>query len=378
MIKLGLIGCGAVGVGAYLPAVAELAGLFEIVGVADARGERARKIGANLGLGADECYAETTELLDRGDVDAVVIATPPNQHGKLAQLAAERGKHVLCEKPLSTRPAEAWAAVDAAKGSGVQLAMMHNYLFLPEYLAVKKELGYGAIGDVSVVVVDALGVKDNRGADGRVEYNWRHDLDVAGGGVLMDMIHLLYIAEFLLGAEISKVSGYVDTTVPGDVVESLALCRLQALNAVALVNVAWGEGPGGTRVMGSDGRLSVRYRMGGTSPFDRLESLTVVKDGEETEVATTGGESGFVRILRDFADSITEGRPPVGTGAAAARALETAVSTYASAAWQRVVDLPLARGTTLYELGARGVWDGPVSKTSSVYERSLFRGPEGK
>src|SRR5690606_37151922 len=105
------------------------------------------------------------------------------------------GKHVLCEKPIAVTPAIAAELAQAARDAGLVFGIVHNYLFFPEYIKIKELLQAGVIGDLRVATLHFLGVIDYPGA---AEYRdmWRHGME-AGGGVLTDMIHAVYLAEWI-------------------------------------------------------------------------------------------------------------------------------------------------------------------------------------
>jgi predicted dehydrogenase len=155
-------------------------------------------------------------------------------------------------------------------------------------------------------------------------------------------------------------------------VEDIALCRFEAGNAVALVNVGWGHGAGGIEVSGSDGRLSIRFAGGGTSPFAPVESVTIVDGDGEHRVTVAPERNGLVELLADFAHAIFERRAPAGEGARAVHALESTLAAYASGATGRMVELPLSPGDPMYELGAVGVAQLDLPAWSPVRTRGLF------
>jgi predicted dehydrogenase len=324
-----------------------------------------------LGIKASGQYVQARELLGCSDVEAVVIATPPNARAALVCMAAELGKHVLCEKPLATRPGSACEAVRAADKAHVQIAMVHNYLCFPEYVAARRIIEGGGIGDVRVVIIDALGVADNAGASTN-SYNWRHDPAIAGGGVLMDMLHLVYVAEFLLGHDIVATSGYIDSYGPNEAVESVALCRFESEWNVALVNVGWGQGPGGASITGSLGRIAIGYRNGGCSPFAPLESVVVTTAEGSHIIDTPDGGSGIGSILKNFALSLAEGVPLIADGRAGARALEATIALYEGAATGQVVALPLKADDPLYEAGVAGLGSRALRVRPVIVEKGLF------
>ena len=94
------------------------------------------------------------------------VCTPQHLHRDLVLAAAAAGKHVLCEKPIAAVPADAAAMVAAAAEAEVVLAVVHNYLFFPEVVALRAVVDSGELGEVRTVRVDMLGVVDSPGAAG--------------------------------------------------------------------------------------------------------------------------------------------------------------------------------------------------------------------
>jgi predicted dehydrogenase len=243
----------------------------------------------------------------------------------------------------------------------VRLAVVHNYLYHPEIMAARAIVDSGELGDVRVVIVNFLGVVDSPGAES-YRPRWRHDPAAAGGGVLMDMLHAVYVAEHLLGASAQRVSAYVDTIRSGDAVEDLALCRFEADHQVALVNMGWGFGPGGVSITGTEGRLTISYRDGGTppwAPFERLDVTTAAgtrvestpagKDLEDHLMASMGA------TLRDVGDAIVAGTSPRTGGRQALHTLEATLAAYQSAALGTSVALPLQPGSPVFDHGVTGL-----------------------
>jgi predicted dehydrogenase len=88
------------------------------------------------------------EILADRDVHAVVLATPHSQHGKQIVLAAEAGKHVFVEKPLTLDVASAVAAVNACRKAAVVLGVGHNRRFLQALGDMKRAVSSGALGEI--------------------------------------------------------------------------------------------------------------------------------------------------------------------------------------------------------------------------------------
>jgi predicted dehydrogenase len=352
-MRLGVIGCGNISLRAHLPAAQAEPGV-EIVAAADATPARLAMFGTAAGLGAAACYADAADLLARSDVDAVLVATPPRYRPAIVLAALAAGKHVLSEKPIALSPAEGWDMTGAARSAGLRLAMVHNYYVMPDFVAVKRVLDSGVIGEPYLAILNFLGVLDNSGA---AEYQpvWRHDPRMSGGGVLMDMLHAVYILPWLMGGQpIRSVSAAVDRRLGGDrwSVEDVALCRFQFDSGFGLINMAWGQGPGGVEIMGSQGRLLLFYRSFGTGPFEPPEQLHVFRGAERVPVELDLQPSfGMRAIWRDFVDSVEHDHEPIAPGEQGCATLEAVVGAYASAARQRNVALPLDKSDPVYHRG---------------------------
>jgi UDP-N-acetyl-2-amino-2-deoxyglucuronate dehydrogenase len=368
-LRVGIVGCGNVALNFHVPAYQGVPDRYRIVGLADPTAERLELGRVTAGLATDQIHGDAAGLLARDDVDVVDVCTPQHLHRDVVVAAAAAGKHVLCEKPIAAVPADAAAMVTAAKD---------NYLFFPEIVALRQVIESGELGEIRTVRVDMLGVVDSPGAAG-YRPQWRHDPAAAGGGVLMDMLHGVYLAEHLLGAPVEAVSAFVDSATDGDAVEGLALCRLEAGHRAAMVNVGWGHGPGGVAVHGTRGRAIAGYRADGTMPWAPFEHLTVTTaDGTRTVDLPPGRDlvplvaDAMRGTVVDLADAITRAGTPAADGVAALHTLQTTVAAYASAALGRTVAVPLPADGPLYRSGVVGVRALDVPESSLVRRRGLF------
>lgn len=88
--------------------------------------------------------------------DIVVVATPHQLHYGLARRALEGGAHVLCEKPMTLDPAEAWDLVRIAKATGKQLLVANGYQYLPQVDALRQKIADGVIGSIEHVMASFI------------------------------------------------------------------------------------------------------------------------------------------------------------------------------------------------------------------------------
>jgi predicted dehydrogenase len=378
-LRVGLIGCGNVVSYGHWPALTALQDV-ELVALADITPER-RKIGQEwFGLSDDNLYESYQDVLARPDIDAVVVTVPQKFRRQIVLDAIAAGKHVLSEKPLASIPSVANELCEAAEEAGVTFGMVHNYHFFPEYRLMKRLIDNGEIGDLRVLTLNYLGVIDNPGA---VEYHadWRHTMD-AGGGVLMDMIHAVYLAEWLTGEPAVQVNAFVDAptyAARSPVIEDLALLQVAFPSSYALINMAWGEGVGGVDVSGSSGQIRMRYKDYQTSGFNQPLELYSVKKWQRTDHVISNLPAhmdniahSFTQLWADFRDAIRGKRTPIAPARAGERALQVALAAYLSSATGRTITLPLSPENPVYQAGIHGiqqaeVWDESRTKTSGLF-----------
>ena len=368
--RVGLIGCGNVALSDHLPAYLALQE-YQLVAIADPTPERLDLARSISSLDGRDCHADARELLARDDLDMVDVCTPQHLHRDFVIAALGRGLHVLSEKPLATTPHDAWAMVAAAEAAGRSLAIMHNYLFFSEVDRTLEIIGTGEIGPVEVAILNWLGVEDRPG-NAAYRPTWRHDASQAGGGVLMDMLHIVYLAQALLGAPIERVSAWVTARRNGAPVEDLAVARFEAADAVALVNVGWGSGVGGFSVSGPDGRIEVTYRDGGNGAFVPFERLIVHGRSGRSDTTDLASRNGVEALISDLATRLRDGRPPLAPGADGARTLEATLATYASAATGRTWELPLQPTDPIYQRGVSGLLELELSPSSPLSRKRIF------
>ena len=300
------------------------------------------------------------------------VCTPQHLHRDLVIAAAQERPARLSEKPLATTPRDAWAMVAAAEAAGTTLAIMHNYLLFSEVARTLEILASGEIGPVEVVILNWLGVPDSPG-NAAYRPTWRHDPQAAGGGVLMDMLHIVYLAEAMLGAPIERVSAWVTARTDGAPVEDIALARFETADAAALVNVGWGVGMGGVRRVRSGGpdrdhlpRRQQRWLgAGGTLRGPRPKrSIGGQRSCPTSTVPCRSSQSSPKRSGPENRRS----RP----GSQGAHILETTLAVYASAATGRAWDLPLREGDPIYERGVAGLAELDLAPSSPIRRKRIF------
>lgn len=143
-LRVGLIGCGFISA-RHGPAWVASADA-ELVAVCDQDVTKARGRAAEWGIAA--VYADAATMLDQEQLDAVDIATRPETHTMLVGMAAARGVHVLCQKPLAPTLEEAAAMVGICERAGVRFMVNEMWRYLPPMATMGELIRAGAIGPV--------------------------------------------------------------------------------------------------------------------------------------------------------------------------------------------------------------------------------------
>lgn len=215
-IGVGIVGYGLAGRYFHAPFIAAVDGL-RIAAIATTREDR-RSDALKDHPGA-AIVDSAAELLDRPDVEVVVLASPNRTHVPLGIRALEAGRHVVTDKPIATAVGDAARLVDAATRTGRILSVYHNRRFDGDFLTVQKLLAAGTLGPI-----DSL--------ESRFEIwvplaeAWREDADEAGGPHRDLGAHLVDQALLLLGDPL-RVFGQLDRRRPGTAVDDSAFVVLE-------------------------------------------------------------------------------------------------------------------------------------------------------
>ncbi len=140
-LRLAVVGVGRMGA-VHAETISPLAEI-DVVAVADTYPDVARGVGERIGA---EAYSSLSDLADRDDVDAWLIATPTTTHPAVVSMALDAGLHVLCEKPLSLEPAESEALAARASIENRVLQIGFWRRFSPPWMLARQAVVDGAIG----------------------------------------------------------------------------------------------------------------------------------------------------------------------------------------------------------------------------------------
>lgn len=319
----------------------------DVAWVVDTDIARAAALADALGARAT---ADLDEALGDPGVEAVIVAVPTYLHRAVAERAAARGTHILCEKPLARTREDGEAIVAACARAGVRLMVGHVVRFFPEYARIRDELRRGAIGQVGVVRAARLNVypANAQGGGGR---SWYADLARSGGPILDLMIHDLDTLRWYFGAvERVFARSLSDTPHQPEVDYALAILRF-ANGVIAHVEASWAHRGFRTAIEITGEHGALRHASGETAPI-RLEQVAPAPSQTGALVPRGPLPAGPYEIeLRHFLDCLASGAPFLTDGAEGLQSLELALAVMESARTGRAVHF--AGGRPIVEEASR-------------------------
>ncbi len=246
-VKIGVLGTGFIQDTFHLPCYQDIpeADVVAIGGIPRIQAEQvAKKFGIKKVFSGDD-YIE--KLISEPDVEVVDIGIPNFLHEKAALLVADKGKAVICEKPLARNIKEAKSMLSAVERNNIVHCYAENQVFVPQIVAVKKMIDNGAIGDLFWV--------RSREAHFGPHSKWFLDPELSGGGVLMDMgCHSVEASRFLFSKNPVEANAWGATLVHKVKGED---------NSVALIKYEHGELGQAENSWGAHGGLDIRFEIYG-------------------------------------------------------------------------------------------------------------------
>lgn len=190
-LGIAIVGCGGITLQNHLPGIA-LCPEAKVVALCDNNAATLERASRETGISVTS--TDYTQIVQRDDVQAVIIATPNVTHAPVALAAIAAGKHVLCEKPIAMNYAEARQMAEAADAAGVRHMTAFTYRFVPAMRYLGHLIARGDLGE-------PYHFRSCRLQDwGTRNLGWRQVKALAGTGELGDMLsHRIDFAQHLVG-----------------------------------------------------------------------------------------------------------------------------------------------------------------------------------
>lgn len=210
-LRLGVIGAGSWVLASHLPNIAKHSSDIEFVGVSRLGTESLNKIKDKYGFKiASENYQD---VIDAG-IDIAVVGSPTGLHYEHSKAVLESGAHVMCEKPFTINPADAWDLVKTTERTGKHLMLAFGWNYMPIMTEAKKLMDEKGIGELEHVTIHMSSATrellSNTGAypdadkDSLPEQKTWTDPNLSGGGYgQAQLSHALGMGLWLTKARVS-------------------------------------------------------------------------------------------------------------------------------------------------------------------------------
>ncbi|HMN49473.1 MAG TPA: Gfo/Idh/MocA family oxidoreductase [Ignavibacteriaceae bacterium] len=321
--KIGIIGLGGVAQLVHLPNLIKLPNV-EVSAVAEINRNRLQTIADKFNI--KQKFLSYSDLLENGNVDAVIIATPTSTHKDIAIDCLQAGKDVLVEKPLARTYQEAKQVYEAAKKSKRKLMVGMNLRYRPDSMLLRSLINSNEIGEPFYIKCGWIRKQSS-------SEKWFTKKEESGGGVIIDLgIHLLDLSLWLLGypdiTSVATTNFYHYTKSVEDTSISCIKCKN---SAVINLEVSWSlpieKDHFYFDVFGTKGSFSSNpFRL-----FKRIENDYINLTPTIAESPSNLFKKSYLNELKSFVGAIQGLNPVFSSGEEAVHRMQVIEAMYESA-----------------------------------------------
>lgn len=272
-----------------------------------------------------KAYKGFDEMVEDPDIDALILGSVTSEHYEQIIKAAEKGKHLLVEKPVVTDFAQLDRIDAVLREKGVLLFPAHNFVYRDALTEAKKIMESGALGRITYAAFISTHIISQDHSTG-----WRTQNGLSGGGALMDSgHHQVYMSLYLMGMP-QKIQAFKSNLVLKKM-EDEDIAQINMLypdGTIGCIMQSWtsqfGSGINGIKIVGDKGEISIT---------DGL-----YHNGSKIPAGVDYAES-FANQSQAFTDYIINGTKPLSDLRDVRNTLKIINGAYLSCKEERVVDL---------------------------------------
>jgi predicted dehydrogenase len=343
-IRWGVLGAARIGINKVIPAM-QRGEHCEVVAIASRDLSKARTAAASLGIA--RAYGSYEELLADPEVDAIYNPLPNHLHVPWSLKALQAGKHVLCEKPLALKTADAQKLAAAGKKyPNLKLMEAFMYRFHPQWVLALQLLREGQIGEVRTI--------HTHFSYYNIDPNNIRNIAGIGGGGLMDIgCYCISFARTVFGREPSRVFGIVEYD-PEFKTDRLSSGILDFGSGTGTFTCATRLAPyQRANILGTEGRIEIEIPV--NIPSDKPARMWLQR-GSQVEEMVLDACDQYTRQGDAFSLAILDDTPvptPIQDGVANMRVLEAVVASGKSGKWE-ILKLKAKSGKRIVKSVKRG------------------------
>lgn len=317
----------------------------EVAGVYSRSEQRAKALAGKYGI--SNVYTDIGEAIEKSGAEVVDICLPNFRHHEAVLAAARAGRQIIIEKPFAMTLEQADEMIEICRSKNLKLMYAEELCFAPKYERVRKLVNEGAVGPIYMM-------KQSEKHSGP-HSDWFYDVDLSGGGVLMDMgCHGLAWFRWMLGGrpKIESVYATMGTFLHKGRTkgEDNSITIVEFENGiVGVCENSWAKHGG------MDDRVEI-YGEGGVTYADLFMGNAAVTYSEKgygyamEKAGSTQGwtftifeeafNQGYPQELKHFIECVRENKQPLVTGEDGRAVLEMMYAAYKSAGTGQKVKLP--------------------------------------
>jgi len=327
-VKWGIIGCGDVAEHKGGPAI-EQAGNSELVAVMRRDVVKAKDFARRHK--AKRHYHRAEELVKDREINAVYVATPPDTHSQYTIMAANAGKHILCEKPMALNITQCKEMIAACRKNKVHLMIAYYRRFYPHIRKIKSLLIHEDLGKIIQAKIHLATSFLNKLPGG--DRLWRAIPAKSGGGLLVDVgSHRIDVLIYLL-SKVKSIAALVNRHTPDSLVEDSVQAILKFRNgalADLVIDSASRYSADSFEIYGTKGYVIA-------SPLGEFK-LRVCIDKNEKPYSFKPLLPTHISLVRHFVRVINSKETSISSGEDGIRTTEVIEAIYRSAKQKRFVE----------------------------------------
>ncbi|MFC1983430.1 Gfo/Idh/MocA family protein [Chloroflexota bacterium] len=310
-IGWGIIGIGSVSEYQIAPALSKVANT-ELVAICDCDVTRVKNFAAQHDV--EGVYDSYEKMLKDPQVDVVYIGTPNHLHAQQTIMAAEAGKHVLCEKPMALTVADCEHMIEACKKHNVKLAIDFQNRFSPAVVQARRLIADGKIGEIVVARAQGchfaaeLAQAPNYPGAGR----WRMNAATAGAGALMGVgVHYFDLLRYILSSEVEDVIAVCEPQGTGilDDMEYAILKFANGTRGLVITGVRLPRSDNGVILYGMKAKVTCKVYRGQDELLVEGDSIN-----EQASYHSPDSPQRYTPVIEHLNECITEDTEPIISG----------------------------------------------------------------
>ncbi len=338
--KIGLIGCGRISKN-HFETIKNLSDRLELAAVCDIVEERASSKGEEFGV---PWYTDHREMLDKTDLDIVSICTPSGIHPAIGVDAANKGVHVLSEKPMAVRLEDAEKLISACDENKVNLFVVKQNRLNPGVAGLKAAVESGRFGKIYFINATVFWTRPQEYYD---MAKWRGTWEFDGGCFMNQASHYVDLVQWL-GGPIENVCSQTATLARNieaeDTGAAILKFRSGAMGVIQTTMLTYPKNlEGSLTVIGEKGTVKIGgIALNKIEKWDFADHLPEDDEIQQSDYTPPNVYGfGHLKYYRNVLSVLDGEATPSTDGRSGKKSLELILAMYQSSMENRTVGLPL-------------------------------------